>query len=479
MRNEGGGASGIMSITLIDRNADATAPITNDEERIGRHRRPHRSIPSRGNGNYLCPSLTVPWTARPLWGEALMPGLRYAFAGGPRPPISFDWPSLIADRNMVRFLSSQDRPVVFVRTSLVGRRVERRLTISLLPRFSGHHTAIICHRICAGETKTTVPTQWSFGVHFLLQKFLLCRPEHRSNKSILEYSMKCLDDPADVLVQGIEYDRWAMGTKALDGTVHDNGDSSGDIDMFCRGLLHKLMEEYDDVFEVIPGEEATMLRVDGGGVLRGVATIDRNGERRTHEADKIVVALGANSSSLCGDIGVSCPVYPARGHLVTVASKFDHRCNLTLDGGLGYAAPMARVDHLGRRMYRLSGFVDFAPPAAAGGDGADPGRIDALVGAARSQLPDLEVVDASACHRPISADDRALVGPSGDEHPNLYLATGFGSRGWTIGLGSGKLLASMMMGVPCDIDPTPYLPSRFSLSYKGIFGTRRRAAPLM
>jgi D-amino-acid dehydrogenase len=291
--------------------------------------------------------------------------------------------------------------------------------------------------------------------------------------------MKCLDDPSDVLVQGIEYDRWAIGTKALDGTVHDNGDSSGDIDMFCRGLLHKLMEEYDDVFEVIPGEEATMLRVDGGGVLRGVATIDRNGERRTHEADKIVVALGANSSSLCGDIGVSCPVYPARGHLVTVASKFDHRCNLTLDGGLGYAAPMARVDHLGRRMYRLSGFVDFAPPAAAGGDGADPGRIDALVGAARSQLPDLEVVDASACHRPISADDRALVGPSGDEHPDLYLATGFGSRGWTIGLGSGKLLASMMMGVPCDIDPTPYLPSRFSLSYKGIFGTRRRAAPLM
>jgi hypothetical protein len=134
MRNEGGGASGIMSITLIDRNVDATAP-TNDEERIGRHRRPHRNIPSRRNGNYLCPSLTVPWTARPLWGEALMPGLRYAFAGGPRPPISFDWPSLIADRNMVRFLSSQDRPVVFVRTSLVGRRVERRLTISPLPRF--------------------------------------------------------------------------------------------------------------------------------------------------------------------------------------------------------------------------------------------------------------------------------------------------------------------------------------------------------
>ncbi len=317
-------------------------------------------------------------------------------------------------------------------------------------------------------------TQWSFGAHFLLQKFFLGRPEHQSNKSILEYSMECLDDPSDELVQSIEYGRWAIGTKALDGTVHDNGDSSGDIDQFCRGLLHKLREEYGDAFAVIPGEEATMLHVDGG-VLRGVATIDRNGDGRTREADKIVVALGANSASLCGDIGVACPVYPARGHLVTVASKFDHRCNLTLDGGLGYAAPMARVDHLGRRLYRLSGFVDFVPA----GEGADPERIDALVGAARSQLPDLEVVDASACHRPISADDRALVGPSGDEFPNLYLATGFGSRGWTIGLGSGKLLASMMLGVPCDIDPTPYLPSRFGFSYKEIFRTKGKVVSLM
>jgi D-amino-acid dehydrogenase len=173
------------------------------------------------------------------------------------------------------------------------------------------------------------------------------------------------------------------------------------------------------------------------------------------------VALGANSASLCRDIGVVCPVYPAKGHLVTVSSRFDHRHNLTLDGGLGYAAPMAYVDSLGRRLYRLSGFVDFTPTRD-----ADPDRIEALVDATRSHLPDLEVVDASACHRPISADDRALIGPSGDKFSNLYLATGFGSRGWTIGLGSGKLLASQMLGMPCDIDPTPYLPSRFSFSYK-------------
>ena len=173
------------------------------------------------------------------------------------------------------------------------------------------------------------------------------------------------------------------------------------------------------------------------------------------------MALGANSASLCRDIGVPCPVYPVKGHLVTVSSDIDYRHNLTLDGAIGYAAPMACVDSRGRRLYRLSGFVDFTSTGE-----VDSDRIEALVDATGSLLPDLEVIDASACHRPISANDRPLIGPAGIRFPNLYLATGFGSQGWTIGLGSGKLLASQMLGMPCDMDPTPYLSSRFSLSYK-------------
>jgi len=168
------------------------------------------------------------------------------------------------------------------------------------------------------------------------------------------------------------------------------------------------------------------------------------------------VALGVNSTSLCRHILVPCPVYPAKGHLVTVSSKIDIKYNLTLDGGIGYAAPMANIDPQGRRPYRLSGFVDFTPDKD-----ADRGRIDALLDAARVHLPDLEAIDdASACHRPISADDRPLIGPS-SRYPNLYLCTGFGSRGWSIGLGSGKILADQILGMSCDIDPEPFLPSRF------------------
>ena len=148
---------------------------------------------------------------------------------------------------------------------------------------------------------------------------------------------------------------------------------------------------------------------------------------------------------------------------MTVSSKIDCPYNITLPGGIGYAAPMAHVDSNGRRLYRLSGFVDFTPKKD-----TNHKRVKELIDAARVSLPDVEMIDASACHRPVSADDRPIVGPSG-KYSNLFLCTGLGSRGWSVGLGSGKLLTSQMLGVSCDVDPSPYLPARFGLNYSSWF----------
>ena len=87
--------------------------------------------------------------------------------------------------------------------------------------------------------------------------------------------MKCLDDPSDELVQGIEYGRCAVGTKLLDGSIKDC-DSSGDIGLFCRGLLSKLLvESYDSDFTVIPGEDVVKLNVKDK-VLQGVTTMSQH-----------------------------------------------------------------------------------------------------------------------------------------------------------------------------------------------------------
>lgn len=282
--------------------------------------------------------------------------------------------------------------------------------------------------------------------------------------------MKCLDDPSDSLVQSINYGRFAQGTRLVDGTVVE-GDSSGDVGLFCRGLLSRLQTEYGDKFIVRSEENIDSLVLAGchdssnneqqhqdSATISAAVTVDQSGIKSTIHADKFVIAMGNNSRPLCDSIHVPCPIYPVKGHLVTISSSDDLKYNITLPNGIGYAAPM---DHKvnGRRLYRLSGFVDFTSTKE-----PDEHRIEALVDAAKLHLNDVSVIDESACHRPFSADDRPIIGPAA-AFGNLYLCTGFGSRGWSIGLGSGSLLASLILGLPCNIDPKPYLPRRFGTRY--------------
>ena len=94
------------TITLIDKNyvesspgASSSSPSSYEEQVL----QPHLSIPSRRNGNVLCPSLTVPWTTRSLWKETFLPGLKSLISSSESsvPSITFEWSSLLMDRKMV------------------------------------------------------------------------------------------------------------------------------------------------------------------------------------------------------------------------------------------------------------------------------------------------------------------------------------------------------------------------------------------
>ena len=97
-------------------------------------------------------------------------------------------------------------------------------------------------------------------------------------------TMKCLDDSNDELIQSIEYARFAVGTKLQDGSIKEKDSSGGDIGLFCRGLLYKLMKHYHHSFTLIQGEEVTMLQVDTEkGVVRSVTTINQEGDDEAYE----------------------------------------------------------------------------------------------------------------------------------------------------------------------------------------------------
>jgi D-amino-acid dehydrogenase len=52
--------------------------------------------------------------------------------------------------------------------------------------------------------------------------------------------------------------------------------------------------------------------------------------------------------------------------------------------------------------------------------------------------------------RPMTPDGTPIVGPTG--LPNLWLATGHGTLGWTMAAGTGRLLTDWMSGRPTEID---------------------------
>lgn len=83
----------------------------------------------------------------------------------------------------------------------------------------------------------------------------------------------------------------------------------------------------------------------------------------------------------------------------------------------------------------------------------DTGRCNRLVEHARALFPsalDFANVQFWSGLRPTTPSNVPLIGRT--RIRNLYLNTGHGSLGWTMGAGSGRVLADLVSGRTPDID---------------------------
>lgn len=64
--------------------------------------------------------------------------------------------------------------------------------------------------------------------------------------------------------------------------------------------------------------------------------------------------------------------------------------------------------------------------------------------------------------RPMTPDGTPVVGPT--RAPNLWLATGHGTLGWTMAAGTGRLLADWMSGRQTEIDTEGLTVARYDRS---------------
>jgi len=229
----------------------------------------------------------------------------------------------------------------------------------------------------------------------------------------------------------------------LAGGIYFPRDEVGDCHKFTTGLAERCAElgvkfHYGTT---VHGLER------GGNSIAAVAT-----SRGTMRADKFVASLGSFTPLILRGVGITVPIYPVKGVTITVPGEaWPERPPIPVidDGRIFGLVP------LGERM-RVSGSAEVA-----GYDTTpSPARCEAIVNNVISVFPDFaRCVDQRTAKywagvRPVTPSGTPVLGPS--PIANLFIAAGHGHLGWTMGCGSGEVVAAMVAGEQPTIDVTGF-----------------------
>lgn len=332
--------------------------------------------------------------------------------------------------------------------------------------------------------------QWRWGLEFLKQ----CTPSHTANNirqiiAIAEYSRQILQTVReetqieyDALTKGIlhfytdekefqhslpsaqlmrelgcprhtisteevirlEPALEAMREKIVGGDYTAN-DESGDVHKFALGLAsHASNTGVQFQFNTL----ITKLIKEGTGSsarITGVEIIDEHGNHQVLHADAFVIAMGSFSVTLAKQVGIDLLIYPGKGYSATYSvlhDKLAPSVSLTDDGH------KLVISRLGDRL-RVAGTCELNGYAR----DLNPTRCAAITRRTQELFPD-------ACDyehpvywsglRPLTPSNVPYIGKT--RYPNLFLNTGHGTLGWTMGCGSGKAIADIISGHRPELD---------------------------
>ena len=227
------------------------------------------------------------------------------------------------------------------------------------------------------------------------------------------------------------------------------GDETGDCFKFTQNLA-ALAEQRGVVFRY--GTRIERL-LQAGKQVDGVVT-----DAGTLEADAYLVALGSHSPLLLKPLGIRIPVYPVKGYSITVP--------ITDAGGAPESTVMdethkVAVTRLGDRI-RVGGTAELAGYTLKLHD-ARRRTLEHVVSDLFPQGGDVSRAEFWCGLRPMTPDGTPVVGAT--RVPNLYLATGHGTLGWTMAAGTGRVMADVISGRKPDIDLGGLTIDRYANAY--------------
>lgn len=380
---------------------------------------------SFANGGQLSANHATPWAAPGTPLKALK------WLGRPDAPLLFHlrWDRALADW-LVRFLAN-------CRQARTRTNIERALRVALYSR----------QQLAAIRAATQIDyDQRACGILHIFRD----RAEYDAALSAVSLmnergcERRCIDaddclalEPALSAVRG-----------DLVGGIFSPGDESGDAYAFTVQLA-AAAAAIGVKFRW--NQTIARLRINNGriGAVETAAGDEFN-------ADVFVAALGSYTPLLLKPLGLTLPVYPAKGYSVTIP----------IEGHQG-APTVALIDdqyklvysRLGSRL-RVAGTAEFAGyDTSISGD-----RARFILQTATQMFPDCGDVSRAqfwAGLRPSTPDGVPVIGrvPGID---NLVLNTGHGTLGWTMAAGSGRLVADLVLGRSPEIRLDDLGPERFN-----------------
>jgi D-amino-acid dehydrogenase len=233
------------------------------------------------------------------------------------------------------------------------------------------------------------------------------------------------------------------------GGLHLPGDETGDCFKFTQNLA-VLAAQIGVQFRhelQIHGLQRAADRIEGVTTSAG-----------TLQADAYLVAMGSYSPLLLQPVGLRIPVYPVKGYSITVPIVEASR---SPESTVMDETHKVAVTRLGDRI-RIGGTAELAGYSLQLHDA----RRRTLEHVVTDLFPgggDVESAEFWCGLRPMTPDGTPIVGAT--RLPNLYLATGHGTLGWTMAAGTGRVIADVISGRPADIDLDGLTIDRYSDAY--------------
>ena len=227
------------------------------------------------------------------------------------------------------------------------------------------------------------------------------------------------------------------------------GDETGDCFKFTQNLA-ALAVQKGVTFRY--GTRIDALKL-AGKQIDGVVT-----DAGTLKADAYLVALGSYSPLLLRRVGIRIPVYPVKGYSITVP--------ITDASGSPESTVMdethkVAVTRLGDRI-RVGGTAELAGYTMQ----LHEARRETLTHVVSDLFPrggDVARAEFWCGLRPMTPDGTPVVGAT--RVPNLYLATGHGTLGWTMAAGTGRVMADVISGRAPGVDLAGLTVDRYPNAY--------------